>query len=73
MRKGNRPQDVGYGWHSLTMAKESGEVLYRSLTGELVRVTLVGTWRGAARLAKWRDLKYVGQVVLGACRRVTAC
>lgn len=64
---------VGYGWHSRSMAREGGaELLYRTPEGRTVVVTMVGTWRGARRSAAWPDMKYVGRVLMGWCKKVGA-
>jgi len=64
----SRAQNIGYGWFSPSMAKAAGrELLYLTPTSTTVRVTLVDSWPGGRRLAGWRDLKYVGRVLLDSC------
>jgi len=46
-----------------------GELFYKTPEGQVVRVTLVDDWRGASRMARWKDLKYVRRVRLDWCRK----
>lgn len=72
LRFKRRPQ-VGYGWHSRLMARAvGGEMLYRTPDGRTVCVTMVDTCRGGRRLARWRDLRYVGRVLMDWCRKAPA-
>lgn len=67
----NKPV-VGYAWYSRAMARRGWVVLYRTPAGGTVRCTLVDTWRGGRRLARWRDMRYVGRVLLGNWRKEVA-
>ena len=67
-----RPGRLAYAWYSRSMERVAGgALLYRTPEGRTVRVTLVDEWRGGSRMAKWRDLEYVGRVRLDWCRKMS--